>query len=263
MTEEKKKVGYALWSPEKRRAAQEKSRATRAANKEARRLVPVGTVEMPAPGILADGQNPTTEVKISEEVAQRAAVSGDPEKMASVLEHFQYSHDPAEVAIWQQGEGVSPVDPPRELVKKYPELEFKLMSKAKIDRLGEGYKGWFILKDKAHPEGVKRGNDTIWGVRPKEIGESQRKANQERADAIIKGLPETQMEDMQRRTQGKPSRDDLTGPMIMDRMNSGREVGGGITVGRRTEQVQRAREQLIRFAEERARKKTVLDLGRR
>ena len=107
---ETKLRGFAAMTPERRKEIGAKARASRAANRANR-----------ASGVVAEG---------TDEKDLRRALN-DKNKTHDVLDRFRYSKDPKEVAIWRTGKDFTPVDPPTELKKKYPELEWKLLSKKK------------------------------------------------------------------------------------------------------------------------------------
>lgn len=151
------------------------------------------------------------------------------ENTDKVLDHFEYTLNEKDVAIWSGDLAASPVNPPRVLVDKYPEFEFKLASKKKLSDRGEGYGGWQVIKDAAagYPEGCYRSGDSVFVVRPKTLGDRIRKAKEMAAEGQIRGLSENRQQDMERRAAGNPDLLMATGSQIRNRM-----AGLGVVVGR-------------------------------
>ena len=108
------------------------------------------------------------------------------------LDHFQYSKDPKDLQWWEGDKTLSPMHVPDGLREKRPDLAFKYLSKARIDRLGAGYHGWEIYKDNKHPLGIGRGNDLILGCKPEEDAEKYRRFVSESSSKAVRGMQEAQ-----------------------------------------------------------------------
>ena len=232
----KKPRGLAAMTPEARAAAIEKGRLTRQANKAAR---------------LASTGTSLEELRDARE---------KPEKLNNVLDRFRYTANPDDVAIWRAGRDISPVSPPEKTQKDYPELEWKLLSKKKINRLGMGYDGWQVFKDSAHPEGIERSNDSIFGVRPKSLGDDHRKAKAERAQAALSTLAESRLEEMEKRAAAaRQGGDEVAAVIHGHQMESGRLAGEGIVVGRHrmARRAERLRDSFEKRAQETVNRKYV------
>lgn len=172
------------------------------------------------------------------------------ENTDKVLDHFEYTLNEKDVAIWSGDIAASPVNPPRALVDKYPEFEFKLASKKKLTDRGEGYGGWQVIKDSAlgYADGCFRSGDSVFVVRPKTLGDKIRRAKESAAESQIHGLSENRQAEMARRASGNPDLLMASGSPVKSRM-----AGLGIIVGRSGARIMR----------EQASSKKYFDLGGR
>ena len=200
---ETKLRGLAALSPERRKEVAAKAKATRAANK----------------------------LKANAEPSVPASVAKDSEDKK--LEHFRYTKDPRETAIWQTNPDLSPLHVPDSIRKKYPELEFGWLATHKMDKLGGAHSGWQVFSDPefaTSPEGtVKRMNDTVLGAMPKELKEKIDAAKQERAQAALLGLEETRVDQLEKLASaiGDPE-----AAVIINDQVRGKAAGTGIRIGR-------------------------------
>lgn len=104
------------------------------------------------------------------------------------LDHFQYTLDPEEAAVWEHDETISPLHVPKHIRDKYPQFDWHYVSEYKIRTRGLGYNGWQLFKDSTYPEGIKRGNDLFLAAMPKKMAESYRRRVSERSTEAVRNV---------------------------------------------------------------------------
>jgi hypothetical protein len=244
----KKPRGLAALSPERRAEVIAKMKATKAAKKEAE---------------WAEG--PEREAKITPKIGAR-------DNLDIKLDHFQYTLDPQEQAVWEQDETISPLHVPKSIKDRYPDMEWHWVSSRTVEVKGRNYHGWQLFRSKEYPEGVNRGNDLHLAAMPKELAQSYRDAVANRSSERVR--------DLQGQTIGKMEkaltdmRDPGSGMIGPGDTVGGKQVLGGIEVGSRGPfgrggNYQRGMsrselyERLAKIQEERGKNKKYVDLGRR
>jgi hypothetical protein len=176
MEEKKKLKGFAAWTPERRKAAQAKARATREANKAKFHPANLAT---------------------SASASEMREAARDPEKIGKLLgDGFKYTLNEKEQAIWEHDETISPLHVPKEISDKYPGMAWKWVSNRAIENRGAGYKGWQLFSDKSNPEGVKRGNDLRLAARPQSMSDSYRKHVEEQSSQNVRDVQQGAMAKM-------------------------------------------------------------------
>jgi len=257
MSEEKKLRGFAAMTPEQRKAMQEKSAATRLANKaklSGQNLTNIGTIETFAePAAL-----------IGPKAGITAKVTDLKDELDVKLEHFRYTKDPREALIWTANPDLSPLSVPKEIKTKYPDLEFawKRGKKIQNDQLG----AWEPFKDKQFGKSadglVKRGGeDAILCAMPKDLYGKIEAGKRERARGALIGLDQSRQDEMRHRAGGDPE----DGPLINESVVKGGRVGGtGLMVGRHNvrDRNEMLRERAIRESEAKQARRQYFDLGR-
>ncbi len=150
------------------------------------------------------------------------------------LDHFQYTLDPKEAAIWEHDETISPLHVSRELKRKYPDLEWRWVSEYKLKTKGEGYNGWQLFRDSDHTTGIRRGNDLRLAAMPKEMAESYRRAVSERSSRSVSGAQESAVANLESRMGGIAGAEMMQpGEEFTDRQTGQRRTMDGLTVGAR------------------------------
>lgn len=162
---------------------------------------------------------------------KKAEVTGD--AFDRKLDHFQYTLDPKEAAIWEHDESVSPLHVPPELKKKYPNMTFRWVSDYKLRTKGAGYNGWQLFRDGKHAEGVKRGHDLHLAAMPKEMAESYRRAVSERSSRMVRNAQEAAVANLEQRTHGIRDIEMLApGDEVVDKA-TGQKRPIGLSIGAR------------------------------
>ena len=90
------------------------------------------------------------------------------------LEEFRYTANEADLQYWEGNPEASPLNVPKAIRDKYPNMDFHWCSEKKWDKLGKNYQGWQKFTDNKHPEGMKRGNDLFLAAMPKERAQRYR-----------------------------------------------------------------------------------------
>lgn len=245
MSEEKKLKGFAAMTPEARAAAMAKGHARRAENKAAR---------------LAGLPAKSKPIKVKDNLDVK-------------LDHFQYTLNPEEQAIWENDTQVSPLTVPREIKKdvNYAGLEWRWVSNRTLEVRGKNYNGWELFRDKNHPEGVKRGNDLQLAAMPRSLAESYRRSVSERSTEMVRNMQSITIGKMEQAV--RDLNDPGSGLINAGEMVGGRRVDGGIQVGRRAQfgrggNYQRGmpreevHERIAKSIEERRKNKVFVDMGR-
>ena len=109
-------------------------------------------------------------------------------EMDQTLDHFKYTLDPNEVAMWRQNETLSPMHVPQALKKNYPELAWRWVSNRTLSEKGQGYNGFELFRDKDHVNGIKRGPDMQLAVMPKELAEERKRVLENRSSELVDNL---------------------------------------------------------------------------
>lgn len=204
------------------------------------------------------------------QTSKEPVVVGGRDELEVKLDHFQYSMDPREVAVWEQDETISPLSVPSDIQKKYPQFAWRYVSQLKLNTRGRGYHGWELFSDSklGYPDGVKRGNDLFLAAMPKELAESYRRTVSERSTEAVKDIQLRGMARMESALAGMP------GEYQAEIIAEGGKVGGrttlGITVGRneargfqRGLSREEVHNQIAKSIAERKKNKVYMDMGNR
>jgi len=182
------------------------------------------------------------------------------------LDHFQYTMDPKEAAIWEHDEAISPLHVPNEIKKRYPGMTFRWVSDYKMRTKGQGYNGWQRFSDSRNPDGIKRGNDLHLAAMPTEMAESYRRSVSERSNRAMRAVAENTIENMEQRAAAVRGGAEMLGPdeIIKDSSGNRRPVSGvSIAGGRRGMGAHEFQEALRKRAEERSKNKVYSFMGRK
>ena len=112
------------------------------------------------------------------------------EVSAERLEEFAYKANDADLEYWEGNEAASPLHVPDALKKKYPNMDWRWVSKRTLENRGAGYNGWQIFSDGQYKEGLKRGNDSFLAAMPKERAQRYRDYVSERSMERIRSVQE-------------------------------------------------------------------------
>ena len=239
MEEKKKLKGFAAWTPERRKAAQAKARATRAAKK----ATPVAADSASADELRKAVQNPETIDK----------VLGD---------GFKYTLDEKEQAIWEHDETISPLHVPKEISDRYPDMAWKWVSTRALENRGAGYKGWEVFSDKSNPRGVKRGNDLRLAARPQSMSDSYRKWVEDKSSQAVRDVQEGAVGKMDRAIAELRARG-LDAEILAPGCDTDSPGTPGISIGgKRGMDAGEIQRNLARVAENRAKNKKYFVMGR-
>lgn len=178
--------------------------------------VSFGTEKSTPPSISKDAPVPAVSVKDNLDVK---------------LDHFQYTLDPEEAAVWEHDESLSPLYVSKAIRDKYPKFAWHWVSSTKLQTKGTGYNGWQLFRDNSHPEGIKRGNDLHLAAMPKEMAESYRRRVSERSTEAVKNIQERGIAKMEKALGelGDPN----SGMLAPGEQVAGRSVSGTVEIGRR------------------------------
>ena len=90
------------------------------------------------------------------------------------LEEFRYTASEEDLQYWEGNPEASPLNVPKAIRDKYPNMDFRWCSEAKWNKLGKNWQGWQRFTDNQRPEGLKRGNDLFLAAMPKERAQRYR-----------------------------------------------------------------------------------------
>jgi hypothetical protein len=111
------------------------------------------------------------------------------------LDHFTGTKDDKTMEWWEGDQTLSPLHVPKEVKDNtaYADRRWHWSSDTKWSKYGKNYHGWQLFTDAAHPEGIRRGNDTFLTWMPEEKAARYNAFTSRQSTQRVRGLQENQL----------------------------------------------------------------------